>query len=69
MHRAEARAVPEVSDDHATIREIGIDRAELSNLPTRGEFANKVERRVPAIGDPDYPERDPSDEDDERYSN
>jgi len=29
MHRAEARAIPEVSDDHATIREIRIDRAEL----------------------------------------
>jgi len=29
MHRAEARAVPEVSDDHASRREIRIDRAEL----------------------------------------
>jgi hypothetical protein len=29
MHRAEARAIPEMSDDHATLRELRIDRAEL----------------------------------------
>ena len=29
MHRAEARAIPEMSNNHATIRELRIDRAEL----------------------------------------